>query len=608
MPTTVSDSDPILLIVNGPQRGVRFSLSPGVTSLGRTSHASIFIDDDKVSREHAHIDRSDGRVLLTDQQSTAGVFVDGKRVEQCELRPQSVLRLGETLLVFEPELELLLGAAEGVLLDPALQPDESTTFTPPADPLIDALAKAPGPEAIASALHELARRFEADRAFVLEFLPGEAPRVIATFGDELITVSRSVVRRAQAGEAVWSPNAAEDSGLGTRISLKAGKIRSLLALPLVAAGQVVGMLHLDRSEKNAWPESALAELVPVTRVCALGLLAGRAVKEARRANRLIEIPTVVAVDPKMKDTLHQAQKAAQSSATVLIQGPPGSGKETLARLIHATGPRKGGPFVVVQLAAVVQTLAESELFGHTAGAFTGAKKDRAGLFEAADGGTLFFDDIQDAPAGVQRKLLRALQERVVHRIGEHHPRPVDVRVIAASSRSLRDAVADGAFRDDLFYRLAVVTVDVPPLAQRPQDVVPLTEHFLKAACAVAGRPALELEPAVQERLLRHHFPGNVRELANLAERWSLVVDGPVIRLADLPFNVAGPEAVGRRGLARGDRLADIVANVEREMILRVRDRTGAVKAATAEILGISRVTLDKKIIDLAIDWKPSAKK
>jgi DNA-binding NtrC family response regulator len=315
----------------------------------------------------------------------------------------------------------------------------------------------------------------------------------------------------------------------------------------------------------------------------------------------------VAESANMREALRIASAAAPVQSTVLITGESGTGKEEVARALHALGPRVRGPFIAVNCGAIPAELAESELFGHEKGAFTGAQSARAGVFEQADGGTLFLDEVGDLPAPLQVKLLRVLQDRIVHRVGGRAGIPVDVRVVAATHKDLKEAARTGAFREDLYWRLNVVRIHLSPLRERPEDVLPLAERFLATLGARVGRRASGFTPEAREALRACPWPGNVRQLANAVER-ALVLKGPGERITpeDLPPEVVSAERPGRQGTpsptpgVQGT-LAEMIQAVEREQIALALKRARGVKSAAAEALGISRPTLDRKLDEYGID-------
>ncbi|MDX2011819.1 MAG: sigma 54-interacting transcriptional regulator [Myxococcaceae bacterium] len=300
---------------------------------------------------------------------------------------------------------------------------------------------------------------------------------------------------------------------------------------------------------------------------------------------------MVASSVAMIKLLEAAQRVARVDATVLITGESGTGKERIAQLIHASSERARGPFVAVNCAAVSETLLESELFGHARGSFTGATGDRPGYFEAAAEGTLFLDEIGEVSPAMQVKLLRVLQERLVRRVGENRERAIDVRVIAATNKDLEASLRDGSFREDLYYRLKVVDLAVPPLRLRREDVLPLARLFLKTFGAKMKREVTGFSPQAADQLVRYRWPGNVRELENAVERAVAFSSHERVELEDLPevIRVAAPEPVLVDAAVRP------LATIEREYILAVLARNGGNQTKTAAELGIGTVTLYRKL-------------
>ena len=299
---------------------------------------------------------------------------------------------------------------------------------------------------------------------------------------------------------------------------------------------------------------------------------------------------MVARSPEMQKVLELARRVAHVDSTVLVTGESGVGKERVARFIHDQSSRAARPFIAINCAAVTETLLESELFGHAKGSFTGATTDRAGLFEAAHGGTLFLDEVGEVPAAMQAKLLRVLQEREVRRVGENKSRPIDVRVLAATNRDLGAAVESGAFRKDLYYRLRVVELRIPPLRERRADILPLARQFLATAVERAKRKMCGITAKAADQLLRYDWPGNVRELENAIERAVALSVGTQIGPDDLPeeVRVALP-AVYAPGKVRS------LEDVERDYILAALQANAGNRTKTARQLHIGIATLHRKL-------------
>jgi DNA-binding NtrC family response regulator len=287
---------------------------------------------------------------------------------------------------------------------------------------------------------------------------------------------------------------------------------------------------------------------------------------------------------RMQAVLRMVEEVAPTPSTVLISGPSGTGKELVARVIHRISPRKEKPFIAIHCAALSETLLESELFGHERGAFTGAVGTRKGRFELADGGTIFLDEVAEIPPPVQVKLLRVLQEREFERVGGEKALSVDVRVISATNKDLKDQVSAGKFREDLFYRLNVFPLFLPPLADRPEAILPLADYFVEKFAGTFGKRVNGITPAARSALLAYPWPGNIRELQNVIERAVILSTGK-IDLGQLNLE-ASAEAPPRDGLLR---------NVERETIQKILSEAGGNRKKAAEILGISLRTLQYRI-------------
>ncbi len=305
---------------------------------------------------------------------------------------------------------------------------------------------------------------------------------------------------------------------------------------------------------------------------------------------------LVSVSPRLNDVLALVEAVARRQTTVMILGESGSGKEMIARLIHAGSPRRDGPMVPVNCSALTGTLFESQLFGHVRGAFTGAVSDSIGFFQAADGGTLFLDEIGDLSLELQSKLLRVLQDSYVVPVGSVRPRPIDVRVLAATNCELRERVRQGRFREDLFYRVNVVTVCVPPLRERPEDILPLANHFLSALAEFYDEPVKALAEEVCKVLVGYRWPGNVRQLINAIEHVAAVQPGPIVGLSDLPLDLLREiDQAGARGVFM------TLDELEREHIRRALELASGEKSTAARMLGIARPRLYRKLRKYQLD-------
>ena len=411
------------------------------------------------------------------------------------------------------------------------------------------------------------------------------------------------------GEAVLARNVEGDSTLASRDS--AGEIHatSVLCSPIRQDGKVVGLIHLYSTKPEIVPdpddlefslavadnvalalktldrEAELAENLNVSQV---------EVKQLRK--QLGAASEIVGSSQLMLQLQQEVSRAAPSRATVLIRGESGVGKELVARAVHYASPRKKGPFVCLNCAALSETLLESELFGHERGAFTGATDRKMGKFEAADKGTLMLDEIGEMSPTIQAKFLRVLEGHPFERVGGSSAIKVDVRAIAATNRDLEKAVADGTFRRDLYFRLRVVEILVPPLRKRPEDVIEIAEHFLRSYVAEAGRKIVGFTAEAREQLQNYRWPGNVRELKNVVERAVVLARADFVDVEDLNLSnlaTVGDSTVMPMPVSSFEPVS--LDEIERRHIIATLRHTSWNKSKTARILGIERSTLDRKI-------------
>jgi len=308
-----------------------------------------------------------------------------------------------------------------------------------------------------------------------------------------------------------------------------------------------------------------------------------------------KITSIISQSPKMEEVINVAARVADSKATVLITGENGTGKEVLAKAIHYLSPRKEKPFIAVNVPALTETLLESELFGHEKGAFTGADKMRKGRFEIAHGGTLFLDEVGDIPQSIQVKLLRVLQEHKFERVGGADQIEIDVRIIAATNKNLEQKIKDGTFREDLFYRLNVVSIKIPPLRERKEDIIPMIESFVEKFSKENNKEKLEISKEAADILMRYNFPGNVRELENIIERAVVLTRGKIITVNDLPMNIRGfKEEKSLAALGSGT-LTEQVEAVEKQLIYDALQESGGNQTKAGKLLGITERNLRYKL-------------
>jgi two-component system response regulator HydG len=563
---------PRLVVLSGPLAGQTLPLSAEGLSIGRHADNGLQVRDLAASRHHCVLEPADGGFRLRDLGSRQGTFVNGKPVQEHRLGDGDLIAVADTLLSFQTGGGVEAGEPR-VLLDEGAFTARTTIHLAPRDSLWeqsgdDLAARAAADPRIARDFQILLRTAAAlqsagatadlargllDQA--LAAVPGDraallladrgAPEIAAVFardrqGDsEPFPVSGTVVREVIAkGTALLADDVLLQETLAAAESLRAARIRSLLAAPLVHLGRVLGLLYVDADEPGGPFDERHLQLLTALGGIAAGALASVRHKEwlEEENRRLSEglADDMVGESPRMREVYRLLGRAAASGSTVLLRGESGTGKEVAARALHRGSPRADRPFVAVNCATLTETLLESELFGHERGAFTGAVARKTGKVEAADGGTLFLDEVGEIPIALQAKLLRFLQEREFERLGSTRPIQVDVRVVAATNRDLERAIREGTFREDLYYRLNVITLHLPPLRERREDIPLLASHFAALTSRHLGRPVAGFTPEARACLLRYDWPGNVRELSNAVERAIVLGEGGLIRPEDLP--------------------------------------------------------------------------
>ncbi|MBT0651592.1 sigma-54-dependent transcriptional regulator [Geomobilimonas luticola] len=321
----------------------------------------------------------------------------------------------------------------------------------------------------------------------------------------------------------------------------------------------------------------------------------------RKLAETMTVPNMIGEHPKIREVFRIINKIAPTASTVLVYGESGTGKELVARAIHDGSPRKGKPFFAINCAAIPDTLIESELFGHEKGSFTGAGSREIGIFEAADGGTVFLDEIGEMGTGMQAKLLRAIQEKEIRRVGGKANVPVDVRIISATNKDLEVEIKRGQFREDLFYRLNVIRISLPPLRERGSDIAALAEFFVRKYSSVAGIPLKGIAKPALKLLLNYGWPGNVRQLESVIERGVLMAESDYIELEDLPAEIREDGTPGARLPFEFPAEGISIENLERDLIVKAMDRAGWVISKAAPLLGMSYKTLQYRLEKFGIE-------
>jgi len=465
------------------------------------------------------------------------------------------------------------------------------------------------PEALLEEVMDLAiERLSADRGVLILFDgPGGEMRVRVARNteretlDDAIAYSRHVVREAADGRPVLSIDVGEDERFRDFRSVRMYGIRSLLCVPLRLRGDVVGTVYLDsRRPSAAFSEESLHFLEIFANMAALALHNAQAFDGLRKENlRLreemqerVSYGNLIGKSQPMQDVFQLMRKVTESTLPLLIFGESGTGKELVARSVHYNGPRKAARFCSQNCAALPEALLESELFGHVKGAFTGAESSVIGLFEQADGGTLFLDEIGDMSLAMQGKVLRAVQDGEIRPVGGRETLHVDVRFLSATNKNLEQLLKEGRFREDLYYRLNVVRLTLPPLRDRKEDIPLLVDHFLAKEGKASNKPPKRIAEDALTLLLRYHWPGNVRELENEVKKLAVFSAGDLISMEDINEH---HELFQKLTDLSMESPLESIEEVERKQIVRALLETSGHRGKAALLLGISRATIFRKI-------------
>jgi Nif-specific regulatory protein len=624
--------NPRLNAVSGALAGQSFALGAEPLTVGRDRGNALHLRDLAVSRHHCVIESSEGRLLLRDLGSSHGTFVNGMPVTERVLEHGDLVTIGGSLFLIQTREEEQ--ESESVLLDDRDRPwAAETTMHLSTDATVllrpeAALAALP-PDAraardlqallrIGSALHEiratvpLARRLlelaletvPAERAALLLLDPtGALPVSFALDRQgsaEPFAVSRTLVERVVAERSALLANDVLQTGAGWdgAESVQSARLQSLLASPLTGSEGTLGVLYLDTRESGVRFDARHLELVTAAAGIAAAALANvRHMESLEEESRRIEEALdagMVGESARMREVQRLLARVARTDSTVLLRGESGTGKEVAARALHRGSPRAGKPFVAINCASLSETLLESELFGHERGAFTGAVERRTGKIEAAQGGTLFLDEVGEIPPSLQARLLRVLQEREFERVGSTRPIKADIRLIAATNRDLEKAIREGTFREDLYYRLNVISVALPSLRERREDVPLLALHFATLFGKKLGRRVVGFTPEARACLLRYGWPGNVRELANAVERAVVLGEGELIHPEDLPETVLESAPAVDRTQPLG-KYHDTVNAFKQRLILEAIAQAGGNISRAAELLDLNPTYLHRLI-------------
>ena len=603
---------PRLAAIAGPLKGKTFTLVEDETSIGRESANLICLSDPSVSRRHCTITRLDELFKINDLESLNGTFVNDVPVKERFLEHGDRVRIGDYTFSFLRREGDLPSSSSTVLLDESkiitgantLQLRITDAFHLMARDL-SALMKISttinsvrGLEALQRQLLELI--FEvvpADCGAILLVEDGQLEEFSSIFGldrksgpDRTVRVSRTITRRVlNEGISILSNEVQDSEAFNEAESLISSRIQAVLCVPLMLFDKPLGVIYLYASDPlTRFDKDQMQLVTAVAGIAAVALENARHVEwlesENQRLQEDIQLEhNMIGESQRMRDVYQFIARVAPTVSTVLIWGESGTGKELAARAIHLNSPRRNKPFIAVNCAALTETLLESELFGHEKGAFTGAVAQKKGKLEVADGGTLFLDEVGEMPQLLQAKLLRVLQEREFERVGGTRTLKVDIRLIAATNKDLEEAIRQGRFRQDLYYRLNVVALSMPPLRERREDISLLASYFVQKYSDKCNRRVTGISSEARARLTSYDWPGNVRELENAIERAVVLGTTEVILPEDLPEAALETDVPVTGGVAK---YHEAVAEAKKQLILKAVEQAGGNYTEAAKLLGV----------------------
>jgi Nif-specific regulatory protein len=611
---------PSLVAVSGPLSGGAFSLDQPETSIGCDRSNCIALADPTISPRHCVLAWNGQQIVVRDFDRSNPTFVNGLPADERALQHGDRLQMGSSLFVLTfgdvspaHDVHLVLDTAAPRSMHVMRREDAFTAGPRLAQTSAARLARdLIGLMRVNSAINAvrglvvlerplielLAEIVPATRgALILTTEPNDIPAAERDGGSgdtRRLPVSRAVIERVlreQVGVLADAPGA---------------RARSLLAAPLVAFEEVLGAIYLESdSPEQPFDEGHLSLLMSVAAVAGTALGYERHAQwltseNQRLRNELAVDHNIVGESPAMRSVFQRLARVAPTESTVLITGESGTGKELVAYAIHNNSPRADRPFVAINCAAITETLLESELFGYEKGAFTGAITQKKGRLETAEGGSVFLDEIGELSPALQAKLLRVLQERAFERVGGTRSVAVDFRLIAATNRNLEEAIAQGTFRRDLFYRLNVVALVIPPLRERAGDILLLAQYFIRRHAGRVKRRVNGITPAALACLLKYDWPGNIRELENAIERAVVLGSTDQILLEDLPDAVveAGAQPAAAAPASTSSRFHDVIAQSKKDLIVRVFEKAGGNYTAAAQMLGLHPNYLHRLIRNL----------
>src|ERR1043165_7368744 len=615
---------PRLAAIAGPLKGTTFVLTDDENTIGRESANRICLSDPSVSRRHSVIKREGELFKITDLDSLNGTFVNDVPVKERYLEHGDRLRIGDYSFSFLLREGDAPSGSSTVLLDESQIATGANTLQVRIEDAFHLMARDLSALMKISATINSVRGLDALQRRILELIfevvPAERGAILLTDGDNFnefssifgldrregpnraVHVSRTITQRVLTeGISFLSNEVQQSDNLTTAESLISSKIQALLCVPLMLFDKPLGVIFLYSSDPLArFDKDQLQLVTAIAGIAAVALENARHIEwlesENQRLQDDIQIEhNMIGESQRMREVYQFLARVAPTTSTVLITGESGTGKELIARAIHLNSPRKNKSFVAVNCAALTETLLESELFGHEKGAFTGAIAQKKGKLEIADGGTLFLDEVGEMPLQLQTKLLRVLQEREFERVGGTRTLKLDIRVIAATTKNLEEAIKAGTFRQDLYFRLNVVSVKLPALRERREDIPLLARHFTARYSEKCKRRVTGLAPEALACLNNYDWPGNVRELENAIERAIVLGSTERIQPDDLPEFLI--ERMPSTNPSAG-KYYDLVKEANGEIILKALNNTRGNYTEAARLLGVHPNNLHRLIRNL----------
>jgi transcriptional regulator with PAS, ATPase and Fis domain len=594
--------NPFLLCMFGPIKGSRIELPAEAIVLGRDRINSVYIGDLLLSRKHCSIEKREDSYVIRDLQSRNGVFVNGIPVHERTLNHGDRIEIGtSTFLFLSKEVSsvsdfaviddsLQAGSTQALRIEDSLYlqdtPPSATKSAKVFASITKALSGTTGVVAFCERLFDL----------LLEFVPYEHASILEA--DDAGIIASRFMKKQQVKKFSQSIServikekvAVLASNFALPESLSGSQIQSVICVPFTWLNQVVCLLYMETTNPAGFAEEHLQIASAVAALTSPVLQHLRETDELRRQNqqlheKLLGSSPIIGESEAVRKVLQLISRIAPMDTTVLIYGESGTGKELAARAIHATSARRSGPLIAISCAAIPESLLESELFGYEKGAFTGAFQQKKGKLESANGGTLFLDEIGELAPALQAKLLRVLQEREFERVGGTRPVTVDIRVIAATNQNLEKMIEEGKFRKDLYYRLNVITLTMPPLRELGEDVLLLSLYFVSRFTKKIGRRIHGFSPEVRECLMRYDWPGNVRELQNAMERAVALGTSEWIQLEDLPEALLERRSVPLQSESLS--YQDALLQFKRDLVLKAFEGTKGNYNEAASRLGLN---------------------